>query len=174
MRRPGIGLLLVLHGLAHAGLAQPARAAAEGLTPTVGAVELGWRLALAGFVAAGLGLMGAPPWRRHWRGLALVAALGSALALVAGGAEGRWVGVVLTVGLAGMVVQEWPLPDVTARRAARRPWLRRAGAVGAAALLGYMLAGMVVPASDPDGGAPWAAAGRLLLGPPDALLVPGL
>jgi hypothetical protein len=72
-----LGTLLVFHGLAHAG-------AGVWVTPAapIWLVTLLWWVAMLGFVAAGLGLIGLPRLDHHWRALAVVAASAS-LALLA-------------------------------------------------------------------------------------------
>jgi hypothetical protein len=68
MKRNLIGLLFVLHGLAHSALGIWASALG---TPWV--VTPLWLVAQVGFVAAGLGLMGAGGLRRVWEPIALAA-----------------------------------------------------------------------------------------------------
>ncbi len=69
-----IGSLLVLHGIAHAGVGIWA-------TPTgpTWFVTLLWWAAMVGFGAAGAGLIGVPRLDRHWRTLAALAAIASIL-----------------------------------------------------------------------------------------------
>jgi hypothetical protein len=76
MKRTAIGLVFIVHGLAHSG-------------PGMWAMELGpgwlilplWWLAQVGFLVAGLGLLGVPWCRRIWEPCALVAAVSSILLL---------------------------------------------------------------------------------------------
>lgn len=76
MRRT-IGLLLVMHALAHVGAAMWLSAGVA-----LGTVSALSSLAMAGFLAAGIGLLGVQPLDRRWRFLAGVGALAS-LALLA-------------------------------------------------------------------------------------------
>lgn len=76
MRRV-IGFLLVLHGLAHAGVGMWLNTSAP-----ASIVSLLWWLATIGFIAAGTGLLGVPLLDRYWRILSSIAAVAS-LALIA-------------------------------------------------------------------------------------------
>lgn len=79
--RIATGIVLVLHGLAHAVL--PARGAGT-LQATAlgrGTMNVLWTVALVGFVAAGLGILGAPPFQRAARKLTYAAALASLIAI---------------------------------------------------------------------------------------------
>ena len=66
MRRLIVGLVLILHGLAHANAgmlaAYPFRVA-----PTIL-----WAIAAVALLASGFGLVGVRPLRRHWQALALL------------------------------------------------------------------------------------------------------
>jgi hypothetical protein len=79
------GTVLVLHGLAHAlpGM-QIAAGTRSGWLGLLGPEEVAlwtgtllWSAAMTGFVAAGFGRLGAAAFRRHWRGVAKVAAVAS-------------------------------------------------------------------------------------------------
>lgn len=81
--RSTIGLALVLHGLAHSVLPYRGLGACEITLLARGFVNASWVVALNAFVAAGLGLLGARPFHRIWRALALPAsALSLAVLLV--------------------------------------------------------------------------------------------
>jgi hypothetical protein len=75
MRRIILGLVLVVHGLAHANAgmlaANPFR-----IVPT-----LLWAIAAVGFLAAGFGLLGVRPFRRHWQISAMAGTAASLLLL---------------------------------------------------------------------------------------------
>jgi hypothetical protein len=75
MRRVVFGLVLILHGLAHANAgmlaADPFRVA-----PT-----LLWAIAAVALLASGFGLVGVRPLRPHWQGVALIGIAGSLLLL---------------------------------------------------------------------------------------------
>ncbi|WP_437671922.1 hypothetical protein [Sorangium sp. So ce131] len=77
------GWVLVLHGLAHAVLPMRGAGALEASGLLRGLIHVAWSVALVGFVGAGLGLLGASPFRRRWRELALAAAAASVFALIA-------------------------------------------------------------------------------------------
>lgn len=72
MRRTIIGLLFILHGIAHSALGMWASSFGPAwlVTPL-------WWIAQVGFVAAGLGLVGVDGLRRIWAPLALAAGLSS-------------------------------------------------------------------------------------------------
>ncbi len=80
-----LGLALVLHGLAQtlAGMrvtdATNWTHGGSGLPLVAGTVV--WAVAEAGLVAAGVGLLGARPWKRWWRGAALAGTLSSLMLL---------------------------------------------------------------------------------------------
>jgi len=83
MRRALLGLLLVLHGLAHvnagmlaAGAETPGAIAPRGAIGAWVATAL-WGVAMVGFVVAGLALLGGMPRRVRWRSWALAAAVAS-------------------------------------------------------------------------------------------------
>lgn len=78
------GVVLVLHGLAHAlpgmqiGAGTYARLLSRlGNSLIVWTFTLLWSVAMSGFVAAGFGRIGAAAFRAHWRGIATVAAVAS-------------------------------------------------------------------------------------------------
>jgi|SRR5690348_13683386 len=75
MRRT-VGVLLLLHGLAHAGAGMWLATSAP-----VWIVSVLWWLAITGFLAAGTGLLGVSWLDRHWRSLSSAGALAS-LALI--------------------------------------------------------------------------------------------
>jgi hypothetical protein len=77
MRRIAIGLLFLLHGLAHSSLGvwSSSFGPAWVVTPL-------WFAAQLGFMVAGFGVLGVPWCRRVWKPAAIAAALGSALLLI--------------------------------------------------------------------------------------------
>ena len=93
-KRNFLGILFVIHGLAHsgAGMWGADRGSAWLVTPL-------WIAAEAGFIAAGLGLMGGRPFARAWEQLAIVAALSSILLLSVFGELVFMGGLVLDAGI---------------------------------------------------------------------------
>ena len=75
---PAAGVVLIVHGLAHALAGMRATAEFQWL-PTIA-----WAAALAGFLAAGFGLLGLGAFQRRWRIFAAVGVAGSAALLSAG------------------------------------------------------------------------------------------
>jgi hypothetical protein len=90
MNRAGAGTLLVFHGLAHAlpgiRVTDPTMWASAGSGVLLRLATLLWALAAAGFLAAGLGLLGAAPFRRWIY-------------------QAGWIGV---AGSAGLLLLLWP------------------------------------------------------------------
>lgn len=91
MRRAAFGVLLILHGLAHTGPGLGAAAARRSwLLASLGVAPEGvrwtataaWGVAMIGFVAAGVGLLGVPALRPGWRRTAVVAVLSSVALLL--------------------------------------------------------------------------------------------
>jgi hypothetical protein len=80
MRRTLAGLFFVIHGLAHAASGMGAQDAHGGVV-RVSLATLLFSLATPGFVVAGLGVWGVPRLERHWRVVAQIAAVASALLL---------------------------------------------------------------------------------------------
>jgi hypothetical protein len=85
-----LGILLVLHSLAHSGPGEWGTASAESFVFRTLAVDpdvaraiatLFWAVAGGGLIAAGLGALGAHPFDRVWRRLGVLAALASLLFL---------------------------------------------------------------------------------------------
>jgi hypothetical protein len=72
-----IGSILVLHGLAHAGVGIWATPAGP-----VWLITLLWWVAMVGFVAAGAGLIGVPTLNRHWLLIAAGASIASILLIL--------------------------------------------------------------------------------------------
>ena len=111
MPRIAIGLLLVLHGLAHAG----AGMWAVGRAPTW-FVTLLWAVAMVGFMAAGFGLLGVRPLLRGWPWTMLVAAASSLFLLAIVRHEAVLAGVVLDVAVV-LLALRWAGPaDAVAAR----------------------------------------------------------
>lgn len=118
MGRTSLGVVLVVHGLAHtlAGM----RAASDLSWPPT----IAWAMAVGGFVAAGAGLLGASAFRTRWRWLATIGVGGSVLLLLLGwrgplALPGLLLDVAIIALIAGMHL---PLPPPTTPR-------RRAGDV---------------------------------------------
>jgi menaquinone-dependent protoporphyrinogen oxidase len=101
--RASLGTTLVLHGLANAVLPMRAIDAVEpGVWgPAAGALYVG---AIAGFVAAGLAVLGVRPLRRLESSLAIAAGLCALVAQVILRSGDLWVGVVLSLTLPAMVL----------------------------------------------------------------------
>lgn len=146
------GLLLVLHGLAHSVF--PVRGVTARLSTALGqgGVTLAWVVALVGFIAAGLGLLGARPYRRAWRPLALVAVVASLAVLVMAWEPDLVVGAVLDVaiGMGALVSgRRRPLvpmhPERPTRPARRRFW----GVVGDGVANVFLLYALLVAAPHP-------------------------
>lgn len=134
MRRTIIAILLVLHGLAHSA----AGIWAMSLGPSWAVVPL-WLIAEVGFVAAGLGLAGAPVLREWWQPIAFFAGVSSVALLASFGTLALFSGLfidvlllILATAVAGRSAgRERASPDVHHRRAV-------AGAVVAWAFLAWL------------------------------------
>lgn len=127
-----LGLALVLHGLGNAVL--PLRALdATGPGPWLPVLTLVWVVAIVGFAAAGLGVLGVPPFDRVVIAASFVAAGCSLLGYARLAALDLWPGVLLSVTLP-MATTGWVRSQPTAPAAAsRHRWIRRAiDAVGLA------------------------------------------
>jgi hypothetical protein len=74
--RVALGAVLLLHGLAHSSAVTW-----PGDTAPAGLVTVAWTVALWGYIAAGLGLLGVPLVRRIWKP-AMTAAMGASLVLL--------------------------------------------------------------------------------------------
>lgn len=101
----GAGGVLIVHGLAHAALAYRGTS----LLPGVGLrVLLGAAVAIAmvGFVIAGLGLAGARPMDRPWRGrsLATLSLVASLVAFAMAWIPGLWPGLLLDAVIASALL----------------------------------------------------------------------
>lgn len=136
------GLLLVLHGLAHSVF--PVRGVTARMSNVLeqGGVTLAWIVALVGFIAAGLGLLGARPYRRAWRPLALVAAVASLVALALAWEPDLLVGAVLDViiGMGALASgRRRPVYTMRPERPARRGFWGVVGDVLANALVLYVV-----------------------------------
>ena len=102
-RRVTLGVLLVLHGLAHTA----AGFWASGRGPVTPTIAL-WLVATVGFVGAGFGAMGAYGLRRHWRPLLAAGVVASIVLLLGWRHELTWPGVVLDLlfALIGLLWRE--------------------------------------------------------------------
>jgi hypothetical protein len=109
MKRNLIGILFILHGLAHSALGTWA----SSLGPPWVVTPL-WLVAQVGFVAAGAGLIGISVLRRYWALMALVAGLCSIALFGLYGHVALVVGLVLDVAIivAGLL---WGEPSAIAR-----------------------------------------------------------
>jgi hypothetical protein len=90
-----LGIVLVLHGLGHAVI--PLRGGGTGPDPVINTLTfLLYATALLGFVGAGIGLLGAHPFRRGVVPLASIAALASLIVLCFKPASDLWPGAILS------------------------------------------------------------------------------
>ena len=132
--RIGLGVMLVLHGLANT--VWPLRAV-DVVRPGVWApgVDAIYFAAVVGFVAAGLAVLGVRPLRRLTPWDACIGAACALLLYVGLGDRDLWVGPVLSVVLGGATIAwsrtRWTLPA----KANSRRWHRAAQAAGVAFLL---------------------------------------
>jgi hypothetical protein len=131
MKRLLLGGLLILHGFAHASVG--VWAVADG--PVVFITCL-WGVAMLGFAAAGVGLLGQPVLRDRWRQIVVVAAVASVTLLVLYGRGIALIGIPISLALP-LVSFEVVIPD---SGPPRHPWLRRFGWAGAALALVYAMA----------------------------------
>jgi len=134
MRHRVLGVVLVLHGLAHAavGVWAAERGARWLVTPL-------WWLAMTGLVAAGFGALGLAPFRRRWQPTAVVALLASLVLLTVDGRTvlliGMAVGAAVYVALARIGGEPAASAESPAPRASA--W-RRIGTAAAIASLAYV------------------------------------
>ncbi|HEX7241306.1 MAG TPA: hypothetical protein VF263_13610 [Longimicrobiaceae bacterium] len=144
MIRKPFGLLLVLHGLAHAlpgmRVTDATRWDAAGSGALLWVATALWATAAAGLVAAGLGALGATPFRRCWRAAGRLGA-GASIVLLAAFWRTPWALPGLAVDLAALwlllrPVDEAPAPE-PGDRGPRRA-LHRTGAAGLVLLVGYL------------------------------------
>lgn len=144
MKRRLAGILLVLHGFAHT---LPGMRATDATRWTWGGSGLLlwiatalWCAAAAGLVAAGLGLLGAAPFRRRWRTLAWTGVAASA-ALLPAFWPTAWAlpGLLVDAAVALVLARsgEAPQPAATHPRRPRRI-LRGMGAVASAACVAWL------------------------------------
>lgn len=131
-----LGILFVLHGLGHAilpalgvGILEPTRAGR-----LLG--NLGWMMAMLLLIAGGLGVIGAWPFRRFWRPLALVGSAFSVASLIRAWRPQLGWGIALDVVvlLAVILLKDAPRPE---RRSAARRAFGWIGSAVAIALFGY-------------------------------------
>lgn len=141
MRRSLIAALFVLHGLAHSA----AGVWAMSLGPTWAVVPL-WLVAETGFIAAGLGLAGAPGLRKVWQPISFFAGVSSVALLASFGSLGLLTGLVMDIVLlllATAVAERSPevatvVPNV------RRGWRATTVAVAVWGFLAYISAAIVL------------------------------
>ena len=93
MRRIILGLVLILHGLAHANAGMLAA------NPFRVAPTMLWALAAVALLASGFALIGVRPLRRHWQGLALSGIASSLLLLGVYRPLTAWPGIAIDLGL---------------------------------------------------------------------------
>ena len=138
-----LGITVLLHGLAHAVL--PMRAAdvvAPGvLAPTMTALYV---LAMVGFVAAGLGLLGVRPLSRAVVPFAIAAGVVGLTAQLWHRDAGLWAGVVLSATLPVLVMLFAALHPRLPVGHVSRPWWKRAGDVGGVLLLAWVAASVTL------------------------------
>jgi hypothetical protein len=135
-----IGLGLLLHGLAHAVL--PMRAA-EAVAPD--GMTVLYVLAMVGFVAAGLGLVGVAPLRRTIVPGSVVGGIcGLMLQLRFFHAE-MWPGIVLSTTLPVVAVMYTVIHGIATRQPARPTWKRMGDAAGLACLAWIAAAAVLWP-----------------------------
>lgn len=94
-----LGVLMVLHGLAHGVLPLRAAGLLDGDSWTYALTVASYTAAIVGFVAAGAGALGIRPFRRFTWWLALVSAIGSLVAFRMLGDLDLWPGMLLDVTL---------------------------------------------------------------------------
>jgi hypothetical protein len=135
-----IGLGLVLHGLAHAVL--PMRAA-EAVAPD--GMTVLYVLAMVGFVAAGLGLLGVAPLRWSIVPGAVVGGVCGLMLQLRYFEVGMWPGVVLSATLPVVAVVYTAIYGVAARQRARPAWKRIGDAAGLAFLVWVAAAAVLWP-----------------------------
>ncbi len=134
MRRTLTGILLVAHGLAHAG---PGTWAAD-RSPSRLVTTLWW-LAMVGYIAAGFGALGVPPLARRWRPVAALATLASVAMLVLFGHLAFATGLLVDVAVLAAALQ-WGGPRPGAPETPRTPATPRALVRGAqAAALAFLV-----------------------------------
>jgi hypothetical protein len=154
-----LGVTVLLHGLGHAVL--PMRGAdvvAPGvLAPAVTALYV---LAMLGFVATGLGLLGVRPLSRAVVPMVFTAGVIGLGAQLAYFDAGLWPGIILSVSLPVMTLLFVTLKPGTDARAPRRPW-KRVGDVAGLLFLAWVTASATLwPWHRTWGAAPyeWSAA----------------
>lgn len=128
MRRILLGILLLLHGLAHANAGMLA-ADAFRIAPTVV-----WALASVSLMAAGFGLLGVRRLNRHWQILALIGVSSSLLLLVVYHPATAVPGIVVDVALLGVL---WLVYIPRLEWSAQRGRWAIAGKAAAFAVLAY-------------------------------------
>jgi len=136
MKRASLGLLLVLHGLAHAGAGMwVAQRTPAGLLSAL------WTTAMVGFVGAGFGVLGVPVLRTHWRRLTVAAAVCSVVLLASGRHAVFALGVTLDAVLLALALR-WGDSLAGRETASRRPHpaVARLAHVAAGAFLVYLAA----------------------------------
>ena len=135
MRRIVLGIVIILHALAHANVAIWAASSGPGWL-----VELLWSTALVGYLATGLGMLRVPLIRDRWKQIMVVAISASIILLLLMrdlfGSLGAVIDVLLLV-----LVMEWAQPrvdadvsvaDAVGAEGLGHPWLHRtAWSVGA-------------------------------------------
>ena len=138
MKRYAIGILLVLHGAAHAasGVWAADRIAPWLLTPL-------WLVAMVGFMAGGFGLLGVATLRRHWRNAVLLASLASIALLAISRHPASVLGMILDLVLFALALENGVA--VVARPAPRAPArLARVGGLVAGVCLAYVVGVLLV------------------------------
>lgn len=146
MIRTIAGILLVLHGLAHAlpgiRVTDPTVWDAAGSGVLLRLATLLWVMAAAGFLAAGLGLLGAAPFRTRVRQPAWIGVAGSAGLLLLLWPTTWAIPALLIDGAVALVLwrrrdADPPIPARAGESRRRRGW-RRAGAAASLAFVAYV------------------------------------
>lgn len=135
-----LGIVLILHGLAHAG---PGMWSVDALP--VEAHAFAWILAMGGFLFAGFAVLGVPVARVHWQ-LALLLAIASSVALLAlRPGPVALVGIAIDMALLGAWLR-WraAVSRSLISPSIRRPRLARAGRVVTIVVLGYAVATLAI------------------------------
>ncbi|NUQ21457.1 MAG: hypothetical protein HOQ09_10900 [Gemmatimonadaceae bacterium] len=147
MKRVLLGILIILHGLAHA--ASGVWLAADG---PMWLVTLMWGIAMLGYLAAGFGILRAPFLRRSWKQTMVVATVASVVLFLTYlhplGLLGSVFDLVLLLvvfeGAQALIDEDIAVVEAVGASGLPHPWLHRAGWTVALAFLVYAAAVVVV------------------------------
>ena len=136
MLRVLAGLGLILHGLGHAVL--PMRGLGSLSPPPMArtTVTILAALAIVAFVASGVGVIGARPFKRWWQALAATGLLASLAALLAAWQRDLLFAPALDLAIAGVLVARRNRVEVIRMPAGGRSWIRRSGRIAAEVVAG--------------------------------------